>query len=584
MLRLFPYDHTFLSWFPRMTSNGNKHPQSPSHSSQAASSNKHPLERRRSPKERGYDFLSPEWETRTAISAILEITLSDESFKTQLEKILDVICSVSWLKAAEQGAIFVTNARKELVLVVHHSLAPELVKLCAKVPYGHCLCGRAAQSKKLLFKTCVDEEHDTRFEGMRPHGHYNVPLMDGNRVIGVMVLYIEHEHEPHPEEKFFMSLLGRTVSSFIINRTLAARAKISSLRLKKAQQEIVQKLLTASEYRDDETGAHIQRMSRYAVILGRAIGLDQEKLQLLEMATPMHDIGKIGIQDGILLKPDRLNEEEFETMKEHTLIGASILQGNHPLLVASREIALTHHERWDGTGYPHGLAGEDIPLFGRICAIVDVFDALTSERPYKPAWSADEAVAYLAENAGTHFDPNLVEAFLANLGEILEVKSFYDHLSSDSEELGTLLPEQHVGNEFVSWTDTLSVGVPFVDQQHRFLINIINRIHEAIDASNSDELAEALLDMKTYAQVHFQEEETLMEQAGFPHLPAHKSQHKAFLDRTETFLNELEEFPLAIGPEAATYLRDWLVNHIQGADQEYAAYLKRKNKEAVSPK
>ncbi len=550
-----------------------------------SSQGKHPLDRRQKPEERGFKNLSPEWETRTAISAILEITLGSESFKRQLEKILEVIVSVSWLKAAEKGAIFVTNARKELVLVVHHSLSPALTLLCAKVPFGHCLCGKAAQSKKLIFKTCVDDDHDTRFDGMKPHGHYNVPLLDGNRVIGVMVLYLEHEHEPHPEEKFFMSLLGKTVSSFIINRTLAAKAQISSLRLKKAQQEIVQKLLTASEYRDDETGAHIQRMSRYALILGRAIGLDHDQLQLLELATPMHDIGKIGIQDGILLKPDRLDEEEFAAIKEHTIIGGSILQGSHPLLVASREIALTHHERWDGTGYPRGLSGTEIPLFGRICAIVDVFDALTSERPYKKSWPAEDAIQYIAENSGSQFDPSLVEAFMANIGQFLEVRSFYNHLANDSAaSLGTPLPEQKVSTEFVSWKEQYSIGVPFVDKQHRFLVNIINRIHVAIEESDAETLAEALLDMKTYAHVHFQEEETFMEQGGYPELQSHSKQHKAFLQATETFLNELEEHPLAIGPEAGVFLRNWLIDHIQVQDRAYATYIQEIRKEASSPK
>ncbi len=550
-----------------------------------SSPGKHPLDRRQDPEERGFKHLSPEWETRTAISAILEITLSNESFKKQLEKILEVIVSVSWLKAAEKGAIFVANARNELVLVVHHSLSPALVYLCGKVPFGHCLCGKAAQRKKLIFKTCVDDDHDTRFDGMKPHGHYNVPLLDGNRVIGVMVLYLEHEHEPHPEEKFFMSLLGKTVSSFIINRTLVAKSQISNLRLKQAQQEIVQKLLTVSEYRDDETGAHIQRMSKYALILGRAIGLDHDQLQLLELATPMHDIGKIGIEDRILLKPGRLDEEEFEEMKEHTNIGGSILQGNHPLLVASREIALTHHEHWDGTGYPRGLKGTEIPLFGRICSIVDVFDALTSERPYKKSWPVEDAIQYIAEKAGSQFDPNLVEAFMANLGQFLEVRSFYNHVTNENGgSLGTPLPEQKVDKEYLNWQDQFSIGVPFVDQQHRFLVNLINRIHAGIESSDAETLAEALLDMKTYAHIHFQEEETFMEQEGYPEIQTHRKQHEAFLQTTETFLNELEEHPLAIGPEAGIYLRSWLIEHIQVQDRAYATYIQEKKKEASSSK
>ncbi len=536
---------------------------------------KHALDRRREAEERGYLELSPEWETRAAISAILEITTGAGSFKVQLGEILDVIVSISWLRAAKQGAIFVANAREELVLVVHHALAPQLKTLCAKVPFGHCLCGRAAQQKRLLFKTCVDDEHETRFDGMRPHGHYNVPLLDKDRVIGVMVLYIEHGHEPHPEELHFMEMLGRTVSGFLLNRSLTARAEVNGLRLKKAQQEMVQKLVAASEYRDNETGAHIQRMSQYAVILGRAVGLDRDQLRLLEQAAPMHDIGKVGIADQILLKPGRLSDAEFSVMKEHATIGGDLLTGDHPLLEASRQIALTHHERWDGKGYPNGLAGAAIPLFGRICALADVFDALTSERPYKEAWPVERAVQYVTDNAGAHFDPVLVEAFVDNLTNILEVKSFYEGAAGEPGVVGTRLPEAPVDVEFVRWDDSLSVGVSFVDHQHRYLINLINRIHGAIEASNTEEITEALLDMKTYADVHFREEEQLMADAGYPGLGAHRRQHADFIRQTNAFLDELENYPLAIGTETSMFLRTWLVEHIQVADQGYARFLDR---------
>lgn len=177
--------------------------------------------------------------------------------------------------------------------------------------------------------------------------------------------------------------------------------------------EIVRRLGRAAEYRDNETGLHIIRMSKYSAALGAACGLDAAACDLLLNASPMHDIGKIGIADQILRKPGRLTEEEFDEMKRHTLIGADLLSGNDSeILRTAREIALTHHEKWDGTGYPHGLAGEDIPLNGRIVAIADVFDALTSVRPYKKAWSLDDAFALISENAGTQFDPALAALFL----------------------------------------------------------------------------------------------------------------------------------------------------------------------------
>ena len=523
--------------------------------------------------------LSPEWESRAAISAVLGITMGEGSFKAQLQEILDVVVSVTWLRAIKQGAIFVANRRDELVLVVEHSLAPELVSLCAKVPFGHCLCGRAAATKEILFRNCVDDDHETRFEGMGPHGHYNVPLMDGQRVIGAMVLYIEHGHEPHPEEAIFIEMLGRTVSSFILNRNLAARAEASHRRWHKAQQEMVQKLVSASEYRDNETGAHIQRISQYALILGRAIGLGQSDLSILEMAAPMHDIGKVGIADEILLKPGALTKEEFRTMKDHATIGGDLLSGDHPLMKASREIALTHHERWDGSGYPNGLAGSEIPLFGRICALVDVFDALTSERPYKEAWSTSKAVEYIKDSAGSHFDPVLVEAFVESLPQFLETKSLYDDAAPESTA-GSVLQERRVHLELVPWNDALAIGVDSVDHQHRYLINLINRVHIALERCNTGEVVDALLDMRLYAEVHFQEEEALMEASGFPGLEAHGRQHAGFVERVEVFLDELEDCPLAITTEAARFLGDWLTQHIQVADRAWAAFLERPSEAA----
>ena len=186
--------------------------------------------------------------------------------------------------------------------------------------------------------------------------------------------------------------------------------------------EIVQRLGRASEYRDNETGRHILRMSYSAAMLAKKIGWSGERCDLMLYASPMHDLGKIGISDLILLKPARLTDEERGIMETHSTIGADILSGsNNELLETARIIALTHHEKWNGSGYPAKLAGESIPLEGRIAAIVDVFDALTSVRPYKKAWPVDEAVDEIRKQSGAHFDPELVGHFLAILPEVLKI-------------------------------------------------------------------------------------------------------------------------------------------------------------------
>jgi putative two-component system response regulator len=200
--------------------------------------------------------------------------------------------------------------------------------------------------------------------------------------------------------------------------------------------QIVRKLGRAAEFRDNETGNHIIRMSNIAVLLGKAVGLDEYQCDLLLNAAPMHDIGKIGIPDSILLKKGKFEPEEWEVMKTHTVIGADILAGDDSeVMKMARSIALTHHEKWDGSGYPAGLAGKDIPLVGRITAIADVFDALTSERPYKCAWPVSKAVVYIEENAGNHFDPGLVALFMDLLPQIQQILNEYSDPDEQPEQL-----------------------------------------------------------------------------------------------------------------------------------------------------
>jgi HD-GYP domain-containing protein (c-di-GMP phosphodiesterase class II) len=176
---------------------------------------------------------------------------------------------------------------------------------------------------------------------------------------------------------------------------------------------VLGRLALAAEYRDDETQQHAWRIGRSAVLIATELGVPDEEVELLGRAAPLHDIGKIGMPDAILLKPEKLSPAEFEQSKSHTTIGAGILSGSDsPLLRLAEQIALTHHEHWNGGGYPRGLSGERIPLAGRIVAIADVFDALTHDRPYKPAWSVEEAVAEIVSQSGRQFEPRVVDAFL----------------------------------------------------------------------------------------------------------------------------------------------------------------------------
>jgi putative two-component system response regulator len=213
--------------------------------------------------------------------------------------------------------------------------------------------------------------------------------------------------------------------------TSEIRARESEIRAR--EKEVILRLSRAAEYRDPETGAHLLRMANYTRLIAANIGLPQQEQDLLLEAAPMHDMGKVGIADNILLKPGKLTPEEYEIMKTHAAIGYEILRDSvSPLLKTASILAWTHHEKFDGSGYPRGLQGEDIPLHGRIVAVADVFDALTSSRPYKLAWPLERAIEFLKEGRGTHFDPVCVDAFLSDMPAIMAIRDQYQDASETS--------------------------------------------------------------------------------------------------------------------------------------------------------
>ena len=191
-------------------------------------------------------------------------------------------------------------------------------------------------------------------------------------------------------------------------------------RLKRTQREVIIRLSNATKFKDKETKNHIIRVGLYSEVLARALGLSEEEAELIRLAAPMHDIGKVGIPDAILQKPGRLTPEEWEVMKRHTVYGYEILKGSDSRLVhMAAVIALEHHEKWNGKGYPHGKRGEEISIYGRITALSDVFDALSTPRPYKPAWPMDKVVEEIVSSSGRDFDPEVVNAFKENIGTFM---------------------------------------------------------------------------------------------------------------------------------------------------------------------
>jgi putative two-component system response regulator len=281
-----------------------------------------------------------------------------------------------------------------------------------------------------------------------------MPEMDGYEVCSILkknpatanipVIFITAMNDEQSEEKglnlgavdyifkpispsITKSRIKTHLALFDQNRELERQVYVRTKELVDSRLEIIKRLGRAAEYKDNETGLHVIRMSYYARLIAESfVGEANKWTELVFHSVPMHDIGKIGIPDKVLLKPGKLDSEEWALMQKHSEFGSDII-GEHDsdLLKMAKEIAHYHHEKWDGSGYPQGLKGEAIPLSARVAAIADVFDALTSERPYKDAWSIDKTISFIKENAGTHFDPELVGHFELVIPRIIEIKDTF---------------------------------------------------------------------------------------------------------------------------------------------------------------
>lgn len=264
-----------------------------------------------------------------------------------------------------------------------------------------------------------DEKNNYRTKSM-----LIVPMRDSSdNIVGVLQLINARKNrQVVPFARNFEGLVQSLASQAaiaIMNATLTQE-------LKEAYLDTIFRLSIAAEYKDTDTAAHIHRMSRYSAILAEGLGLSFSEVECIRYASPMHDIGKLGVPDAILMKPGKLTPQEFKEVQKHTVYGAKILENaKAELLQASEVIALTHHEKWDGSGYPRGLKEEQIPLSGRIVALADVFDALTSKRCYKPAFSLEQSLDIVKAGTGSHFDPKIVQSFMGNLDKVLAVKAQY---------------------------------------------------------------------------------------------------------------------------------------------------------------
>ena len=364
-------------------------------------------ERKRAEKE-----LQRNYQIQTVLNALLHISLIDISLEEQLQLILEHIISIPWLALERKGGIFLVEDEPEvLVMKVQHGLATPLLDMCRRVPFGRCLCGRAALSGKVEFADRVDDRHDNRYEGISPHGHYCVPVLSAGKVMGVISLYLREGHRRDEREEGFLRAVADVLAGIIERRLSEEELRHTLEKLRKALDATIQAIALTVEARDSYTAGHQRRVANLARAIATEMGLSKEQIDGIRMAGIIHDIGKISIPAEILSKPGRLDDLQYGLIQAHSQIGYDILKTvDFPWPVA--QMVLQHHERIDGSGYPQGLSGEDIMLEARILVVADVVEAMASFRPYRPALGIDKALAEISQNRGILYDPEAVDACL----------------------------------------------------------------------------------------------------------------------------------------------------------------------------
>ncbi len=489
-----------------------------------------------------------------------------------LERLFGILKSFRDLQLESRGAILLLNPRGSYFQVAQFGMEPAWKSRFkwASAAFSHPAVSTQCQVQDISFLDSSGQSSVTVSARI-----VLLPLHVDGSGVGYAVLFVPPNTVMGVVHMAFMDDLARVLSGLVQRALTNETLRIRELELEEARADALRSLGVASEYRDNDTGWHIMRMSNFAQAIAKAMGLSEAQRELLYIAAPMHDVGKIGIADTVLLKPGKLTDEEFEVMKTHTNIGVSILTGSDALIAAAREIAGSHHEHWDGSGYPEGLKEEQIPLLARVCAVADVFDALTSTRPYKEPWTVEDAHAWIMSMSGKNFDPAVAQAFDQAMPELLRIRQLYRDDIIDPKQVLTLPPIAHRQDGWISWDESLSVGISVIDEHHRYLLDLINDLYNVVvNKLGAREVARLIKALDAYAKVHFRAEEQMMTHYGFAGLDRQLQQHHAFEEKIAEFYEELHANPLVAQFDVLSYMRNWLVDHIRLEDAQLIALTK----------
>ena len=485
----------------------------------------------------------------------LELTAlgdSDNDLDSLLVRLFSMLNKLPSFRFQQKGVIRMYSPGRQLVTVAQHGYPPVWLEPATDALFA----GVGASDDKVFVAGLMSGEQA-----------FVLPIANGSRPLGQVIILTAADWTPDDAKVEFMTNLGRALSSLVSRCLMNETLQLREIELEDARTQVIRRLSAASEFRDNETGLHIIRMSNIAVVIAKALGLPAKQRELLFVTAPMHDVGKLGIADAIMLKPGKLTSEEFDIMKTHTEIGERLLQGSDALVEAARDIAVTHHENWDGSGYPRGMRGEEISILARICAIADVFDALTSARAYKQAWPVEMAVSWIRGETGKKFDPAVVAAFDEALPEILRIMELYREEVINPNQCLKLPELPYCDTQWVSWDASLSVGIDVIDEHHRYLFDLTNDlINVMVNKRGVRELMRMFGALTEYAQVHFRAEERMMEHYCFEGTDRQKKQHREFEKNLKVFATDLHDNLLIAQIEVVSYLRGWLVAHIRDED------------------
>ena len=500
---------------------------------------------------------------------LLSISARASSLPSRLRDVLDVLGRYPGLGLLPRGALLLADGENELVLVAEHDFDATLLAEFQSLSQHQHTGKKATQRRPYPLGPSRSSLHTSV---ALLHNTVALPLRDGLTLIGVVVIAVD-SHARHDDAlRLLLFEVAHIVSLVVSRHILETVIDFRDFEVRLVQTDTVRLLGLAEGYRDLDTGLHVLRVAHYSRAIAEAAGLGPEKSELIFQAAPMHDLGKIGIPDAILRNPGQLNEAEFAEMRAHTLIGEKILRGDGDLISAARIIAGSHHERWNGKGYPRGLAGTDIPLYGRICAVADTFDALSTSRPYKAPWSLEDILELIKRESGQHFDPDIVEAFFRALPQIVKFREVYaDEILLQSPPT-YLTPFHEAEHETYPWREEYKTGIHSIDMHHRYLFELTNKFAESLaTGSRMQDIASAYKAFEAYTRIHFREEERLMEGCDYEDIGAHRREHTEFVTTLDANWTKMRRNPLLIGHKTLDFLANWLVNHIMGTDRRAAA-------------